>query len=186
MAIAECWSLTVTKKAHGPIMQFAYLVPDLHAAAGMWATQFGVGPFVAMEHVEYREVNYRGRNSALDLSVAFAYSGDVQIELLTQHDAAPSIFSEFRQRGGFGLQHVGALTDDLDAARAELEARGIHLVQSMISGRGTRTALFETDLHTSVALELIERTAAVMQFYSELRALANTWDGKSVVLQRVK
>jgi Glyoxalase/Bleomycin resistance protein/Dioxygenase superfamily len=176
----------VTKKAHGPIMQMAYLVPDLHAAARMWATQFGVGPFVAMEHVEYREVNYRGRSSALNVSIAFAYSGDVQIELVMQHDEAPSIFSEFRQRGGFGLQHIAALTDDLDAARTELAGRGIHLVQSMTSIRGTRTALFETDLHTGVALELIERTAGVMQFYSELRASAAAWDGKQVILQRAK
>ena len=96
------------------ICQFSYLVRDLDAAIEHWAGTLQVGPFFVLEHVPYEHCTFRGQPSDIDMSVAMAYSGAVQIELVCQHNDAPSIFSEHLSSKGEGLQHIGALISDID------------------------------------------------------------------------
>ena len=56
----------------------------------------------------------------IDMSAAIAYSGDLQIELIYQHDDAPSIYSEFSRGGRSGLQHMGVMTDSVDGDLEQL------------------------------------------------------------------
>ena len=79
----------------GPIMQNGFVVRDLEAAVHFWAETFGVGPFFAMRHIPFATCVYRGEPTDADLSVAIAYSGEHQIELVQQHNDAPSIYSEW-------------------------------------------------------------------------------------------
>jgi len=41
--------------------------------------------------------------------------GEIQVELIVQHDSAASIYSEYLARHGEGLQHLGVMTASLDA-----------------------------------------------------------------------
>ena len=51
---------------------------------------------------------FRGKLTKIDMSAAIAYSGDLQIELIYQHDDAPSIYTELPRGGRSGLQHIRA------------------------------------------------------------------------------
>ena len=82
------------------IMQFSYVVRDLDAAIEHWAGNLQVGPFFVAPHVPYTRCLYRGTPTDLDMSVAIAYTGDTQIELVQQHNDAPSIFRDFLSRRG--------------------------------------------------------------------------------------
>ncbi len=161
----------------GPIVQNAFVVRDMQAAVHHWADKIGVGPFYLLDHVAYGASYFRGAPLQLDMSVAIAQWGDMQIELIQQHDQSPSIYTEFAARHGEGLQHVGVLSDDLDAQLRHLAARGIEPVQWGATANGMRFAYVDTDAHPGGMVELIENGAAVDAFFAKIRRAAGAWDG---------
>lgn len=161
----------------GPIVQNAYVVRDMEAAAAHWSGTVGVGPFYLLEHVAFGAVQFRGAPSTLDISVAIAQWGPVQVELIVQHDASPSIYTEFAARHGEGLQHVGVLCDCVDAELARLEAFGIRPVQWGATAAGMRFAYLDTDAHPGGMIELIENGPAVQAFFAMVKKGADRWDG---------
>jgi hypothetical protein len=161
----------------GPIVQNGYVVRDLEAAAHHWANKVGIGPFYMLEHVAYGPSYFRGRPLALDMSVAIAQWGDMQIELIQQHDDAPSIYTEFSARHGEGLQHVGVLSDHLDDQLRVLAAKGVEPVQWGATANGMRFVYVGTDAHPGGMVEIIENGPAVAAFFGKIRRAASTWDG---------
>ena len=51
----------------------------------------------------------------MEMSVALANSGDLQIELIQQRNDAPSMYKEFLDSGREGLQHMSYWTRDYQA-----------------------------------------------------------------------
>ncbi len=161
-------------------MQNGFVVRDWREAAEHWAHVLGVGPFFAVEHVEFGECRYHGEPVDIDMSVAIAYAGDLQIELVQQHNDAPSIYSSFLADNPPGLQHVGALTEDLDRA---LDDNGLHdkIVQDGVTAAGQRFAYVDTVLHNGTMLEIIETDAAMQRGFDFMRNAAREWDGIAAV-----
>jgi hypothetical protein len=169
--------VTVSPPYFGPIVQNAYVVRDLEAAAHHWSAKVGVGPFYALEHIAFGPVYFRGRPLALDMSVAIAQWGEIQIELIQQHGAVASIYSEFAARHGEGLQHVGVMTANLDQHLERLKGNGIEPVQWGATANGMRFAYVGTDAHPGAMIELIETGPAVEAFFAMVRRAAVGWDG---------
>lgn len=115
----------------GSVMQLAYVPADLDAALAWWTGTMGAGPFFWMGHLELENVRFRGAPSPIDFSVAIGYWGDIQIELIVQHNEAPSIYREWRDAGHEGLHHVCITVDDLDEARRVVGAAGGSIVQEL-------------------------------------------------------
>jgi hypothetical protein len=174
------------RRAYGPILQNGYVVDDLDAAMDHWIRVVGVGPFHVLEHIAFAETWFRGARSAIDLTVAIACWGEVQIELIVQHNDAASIYREFRDTGGTGLQHVGALTDSLDKALADFAAHGVAPVQWGSTAGGMRFAYVGSDFHPGGMIELIERGPAVDAFFAAVRDSARDWDGTRPIRGRAK
>ena len=161
----------------GPIVQNAFVVRDLDAAVEHWTTTVGVGPFYLLDHIQYGEVYFRGAPLTLDMSVAIAQWGDIQIELIVQHDAATSIYSEFLARHGEGLHHLGVMTRSLDEHVERLRPLGIEPVQWGVTANGMRFAYVDTDRQAGCMIELIETGPAVEAFFAKMRKAADHWDG---------
>jgi len=161
----------------GPIVQNAYVVRDLEAAIAHWSGKIGVGPFYLLEHIAFGAVLFRGAPLTLDMSVAIAQWGEVQIELIVQHDAAASIYSEFLARHGEGLQHIGVMTASLDEHLERLRPLGIAPVQWGATAGGMRFAYIDTDAQAGGMIELIEAGPAVEAFFAKVRDAAAHWDG---------
>ena len=65
------------------IFQNAWVVDDVEAACMKWVNELGVGPFFLTEYRDtFDEVVYRGSPDRLDMYVAIAQAGPVQIELI--------------------------------------------------------------------------------------------------------
>jgi len=158
-------------------MQNGFVVSDLEAAVKHWSGKLGVGPFFLLEHIPFGTLYFRGRPVTFDMSVALAQWGEMQIELIVQHDEMPSIYSEFRTRHGTGLQHVGVMTADLDADLARLRLNSVEPVQWGSTSTGIRFAYVNTDDHAGGMLELIERGPAIEAFFGMVRQAAVAWDG---------
>ncbi len=166
--------------ALGPIMQNGYVVHDWREAAEHWATVLGVGPFFALEHVAFAECLYRGNAADIDMTVAIAYTGNYQIELVQQHNDTPSIYTDFLKRNPPGLQHVGTLVDDLDSALDTNKLRS-RIVQEGRTATGARFAYVDTVLHDGTMLELIETNAEMHRTFAYMASAAASWDGSDPI-----
>lgn len=168
----------------GHILQFSYVVRDLNAAIEHWARTLQVGPFFVLEHVPYKACQFRGAPSDIDMSVALAYSGDTQIELVQQHNDAPSIFREFLTARGEGLQHVGALSADLDSDLAMMSRQGAVPIQEGEAQNGTRFAYLDTDHYPGTMLELFQVPADIASAFDYMREKARVWNPETDSIRR--
>lgn len=145
----------------------------------------GVGPFFLLEHIAFAECRYRGRPAPIDLSVAVGQWGEVQVELIRQHDETPSIYTDFDGSRAGGLQHVGVMTDSVAADLERLGRLGIQPVQAGATANGIRFAYVNTDAlpggHPGGMIELIERGRAIEGFFRLVRESAVDWDGRDPV-----
>jgi hypothetical protein len=107
---------------HRPIVQIAYIVPEVRAAAQRWAGRVGAGPFFVFDHFELT-ATHDGKPAVLDHSPAFGQWGDVQVELIQLHELEPAPFREAFGGGKIGLHHLTWFPDDLDAEGARLGCR---------------------------------------------------------------
>ena len=164
----------------GPIFQSGYVVEDWESAARHWIDKLGVGPFFVLRHVEFSRCFYRGEATDADVTVALAFSGEHQIELVQQHNSAPSIYTDFLQRAPYGLQHVGALTADLDLALDEHGLRD-HRIQWGETVAGQRFAYVDTAFTEGTMLELIEADQSMLDAFEYMRRAATDWDGSKPI-----
>jgi hypothetical protein len=94
----------------GAVCQNGYIVRDIRAAMDHWVNVMGVGPWYYIDRVKTDYFRHRGKDSAMEMSVALANSGDLQIELIQQRNDAPSMYKEFLDSGREGLQHMSYWT----------------------------------------------------------------------------
>src|SRR5215212_9393778 len=110
-----------------PIFQYAYLVENLETSAAHWARTFEAGPFFVAAHHRGDTFRYRDTSVEADVSYAFGYAGDCQIQLIEQHDSLPSIYRDMYVDGEFGFHHVAVLVHDYAAERQRLLDQGFDL-----------------------------------------------------------
>ena len=101
----------------GPVGQLAYLPADFDAAVKYWTETMGVGPFYLMPNIRLGDCKYRGEPTDAEFSIAIAYWGDVQIELVRAENDAPSINTgEYAVNDR--LHHICIFVDSIEEARA--------------------------------------------------------------------
>ena len=160
----------------GPIRQNGYAVRDIEAAMDHWAS-LGVGPWFYFEDVPVTDFEYRGKPSDVSMSIALANSGDLQLELIQQHNDAPSLYWDFIRAHGEGLQHISAWTTDMAADLARLESAGLEIVQQGLLGHH-RFVYFDTEGgHPSTTMELYDISGRPSVLFDQIREAARTWDG---------
>jgi hypothetical protein len=168
--------------SYGQIRQLAYVVRDIERAMAHWSSVLGVGPWFYKERVGITTFRYLGQPSPPpEVSIAFANSGELQVELVQQRDELPSMYQEFLRRKGEGAQHIAFWTFDYDAMAAKLEAAGYtegHAGQ--IGQRGRFAYYMHADLPSNV-VELSEQTGGKAEFFREIAQAAINWDGRDPV-----
>ena len=162
----------------GEVRQNGYVVRDIETAMRHWTAVLGVGPFFYFERVPMQDFRYRGQPSALEVSIALANSGPLQIELIQQRNDAPSMYADFLRAGREGLQHVAYWTQGFDAEMARLTAAGFEVGQSgCVGGADGRFVYFLTEAHPGTVVELSEISGQKGQFFKLIAETAQGWDG---------
>ncbi len=171
----------------GPIRQIGHVVRDVDRAMRYWTEILGVGPFYVIAECTISNFQYRGRPSASPvITMAFAQSGNVQIELIQQHNDAPTAFREFLSAGREGVQHVSPWFDSpaaYDHARATMIAQGMEIIHETTAEDGSpRFVYFETCTPDAPLLELSEAMLSGTRIVPDTVALASVgWDGADPV-----
>jgi catechol 2,3-dioxygenase-like lactoylglutathione lyase family enzyme len=171
----------------GPVRQVGHVVRDVDRAMAYWTEILGIGPFYVFRETRMTNFHYRGhRSTDLVVTLAFAQSGDVQIELIQQHNDAPSAYREFLSAGREGVQHLSPWFDDpaqYDCARARLIAQGLQLVHETRHDDGSpRFVYFETGTPDAPLIELSEALIPAVRIVPDTVAAASIdWDGRDPI-----
>ena len=129
-----------------------------------------------MEHVPYKTCLYKGEETDIDMTVAMAYRGDIQIELVQQHNDAPSIFNTHLNSVGEGLQHMGAISDNLQADLEFYRGMGITPIQEGEAENGVIFAYLNSDQIPGTMLELVSVPDKVLSAFEYMKAAATKWN----------
>ncbi len=167
---------------YGTIRQVAYVVRDIERAMAHWSGTLGVGPWFYKPEVGITTFRYRGQPSPPpSVSIAFANSGDLQVELVQQRDDRPSMYTDFLRLQGEGAQHIAFWTYEFDTLAERLLASGYTEGHAGQIGQRGRFAYFaHADLPGNV-VELSEQTGGKAEFFREVAQAALQWDGKDPI-----
>ncbi len=156
--------------------QFGIVVGDLEEAANAWIKR-GIGPFFIWNRIDYPTFEYRGAPSQPEISLAFSYIGETQLELIHQHNEAPSVYASVRERSGYGLVHLAEYTFDLTAATSDFRRAGDRVVQYGKDREELEIMYFEGGSDGPPYLEFIATNEARARRRQRMKAAVRAWDG---------
>ncbi len=166
----------------GNVRQNGYVVRDIAAAMKFWTETLRVGPFFYIERVRTDWFRYRGDPSPVEMSIALANSGDLQIELIQQRNDAPSMYLDFLREHGEGLQHMSYWTVDYQHLHDQALAAGFTVGhEGQIGGAQGRFAYFETAGHPGTVIEISDVSGSKGRFFQYISDKAAAWDGSDPV-----
>jgi catechol 2,3-dioxygenase-like lactoylglutathione lyase family enzyme len=169
----------------GEMRQIAFVVRDLEKALRYWTETLGVGPFYMLRELVPNDYRYRGKPSPPPrITLALGFSGEVQVELIEQHDDRPSAYRDYLQSGREGFQHVSSwmTRPEYDEAVGRLRRQGVEAVhEGSIPGSGIRFIYYATDTAPGgLVYEISEgREPSIYPAIMKIRDEARTWDGKN-------
>jgi len=155
--------------------QLGFLVDDLLGVAERWTRAFGVGPFHVMPRSD-ASGSYRGADSTIDMQVAVAQAGPVQLELIQQFCDRPSVYRELCGRGASSFHQICTVTPDYDEKQAHYVGLGYELVSEFDAG-SARVAFFDTLADFGFFTEVFEQSAPVLGQLSAIAQTCAEWDG---------
>jgi hypothetical protein len=173
----------MTGTFESPIVQIAYAVDDVRAAALRWHELTGAGPFFVRDHVPTVRVLAGGESAVFDHSCALGQWGEVMVEFVHHHQLAPDGLEREMRRGGHGIHHVALFVDNLDRERRHLEASDIPLLMEAETPE-VRFMFFDPGEEMGHLVECYERTPYLDRLYRRVREASLGWDGTEVVRSR--
>ncbi|MBT7951795.1 MAG: hypothetical protein HN764_09240 [Gammaproteobacteria bacterium] len=163
------------------IVQIAYYVNDVEAAAQKAHATFGTGPFFIYKNIELLDVSYRGQKSELDHSSAYAQAGPLMIEFTQQNNNAPSAFTDMYPNHEEGFHHVAIFVDNVSEEMSSLNNEGYETVTHYFTRDGNvEVAFIDTRAVLGHMVELYKPVDALTRFYSAVAKSADNWDGKEL------
>lgn len=160
--------------AIGPVMQIAFVPADFDAAIAHWTGTMGVGPFFLIENIALEGMRYLGKPSDCIFSIALAYWGEIQIELIRQENDAPSIY---RRCEGGGLHHICVLTDDIETARGIAEAAGASILVEAKVGEDGAVLYVDTGGGPGTIVEILQPASGSDALFAMIKEASIGWDG---------
>jgi hypothetical protein len=158
------------------VRQCAYLVPALEPAVEWW-TALGVGPFLAMPEQAMQGYVHRGETVDPVLTIAFANSGELQIELIVAHDDKPSPFRESLSAGRDGAHHLAWWVEDWAGWERAAADAGWEPVTHGDGGGMAHFAYY--DLGGPLLAEVMELNDMTRWMVGAVRSAHDEWDGRT-------
>lgn len=140
----------------GKVDHFAWVVNDVRKVDAYY-TGLGFKPFAAIDHAKMADRIYRDGPGAYEMWLGWDRTGEVPREWV-QQITGPDIYVEYGKKHGEGFHHLGLTVTDMDAAIAQMTARGAPPSQSAAwntaKGKG-RAVYVDSEPYGGVTLELI-------------------------------
>ncbi len=165
----------------GPVMQIAFVPTDFDAALKYWTRTMGVGPFFLIEDIVLEDMLYLGQPSNCKFSLALAYWGDIQIELIRPENDAPGIYRGKYGVNGDVLHHTCILTDDITKARKTAEAAGAKVLVEGRVGADGGVIYVDTGNGPGSIVEVLQPATGTEGMFAMIKNASVDWDGENPV-----
>ena len=152
---------TIPKFPVGDMAQVCILVPDLDKAVENFHEIFGIAPwhFYTYGKPLVKRMTRNGKPTEYKMKVALSYFGNMRLELIEPLEG-DTVYSEFIEKHGYGVHHLGILTDNMQKSIKEAADAGIKMTMDG-AGFGPdddgHYAYLDTEELIGTTLELIER-----------------------------
>jgi len=156
---------------HYTCIQNAYVVTDLDEAIKRFTREAGYGPWLVSRHVKLPRVLYRGNEAELDMSAAFTQAGDVQIELICQHNDGPSVYRDLYPKGTGGFHHTAMFVPDYEEAIRAYEDAGYPCAAYFELPDNGSACYMDTSPLLGHMIELYRDTQGIHDLYGAVRDL---------------
>jgi len=143
------------------IAQICIVVKDLDQTVENFWKFFGVGPwhFYTYGRPLVKRMTRHGKPCEYRMRVALANIGAMRIELIEPLEG-DTVYAEFVEKHGYGVHHLGILTDNMAESVKKAEAAGFEMTMDG-AGFGPdddgHYAYLDTEDRIYTTLELIER-----------------------------
>jgi len=141
------------KTPFSKLVQVSVVVKDIDRAIEHYES-LGIGPFKRISLEGLMEKIQYGKPVDLNLKVAIANAGSIDIELIQPVEGAP-LQQEFLDTKGEGINHIGFRVDDIDKEEANLVRKGLKVVQRVRRSTGG-SSYFDTRDVGGVLFELYQ------------------------------
>ncbi len=163
------------------VVQVAYHVPDIEAAALAMAKQTGAGPFFISRNIQLAQSEHRGEACPFVHSSAYGQWGSVMIEFVQQDSPGPSPFRDLFQAHERGLHHMAVMTFDLNASYQHFEDHGMPRATRAVTHSGVEFAFLDALETLGHFIEIYEASPQLLGFYERVRAAAVGWQGEAPI-----
>ena len=166
----------------GPAKQIAYMVDDIDAAVRRWHEEYGVGPFLVTRNAApLSNAYYRGEKARTTrVNIAFAYVGDMQLELIELIGDTPGLYKEALDRKNYGVHHYAALVVDFAKAYNWALDHGYDaVIDSGVDGLARMSYMENTD--AGIILEVIEWNGLTRPYFEGIEKMVKSADKKQLV-----
>ena len=143
------------------VAQICILVPDIEKAVEIWWKKFGIGPWHLYTYGKplVKRMPRHGKPCEYKMKIALSYIGKMRIELIEPLEG-DTVYKEFIEDHGYGVHHLGVLTDDMKGSLKNAESAGIAMTMDG-AGFGPdddgHYAYLDTEKLIGTTIEFIER-----------------------------
>lgn len=141
------------------VSQIGIVVPDIGAAVRHYSKFLNIKPWFRSK-TRSNDAAFRGESFPLQLEIALAFSGGMEIELIQMLTDRECIYSDIMRNRGGGLHHVGIMVTGFDRKLDRMKAAGIGVIQSgvirTVGGAVTKYAYLDTVSTCGIVSEIIE------------------------------
>ncbi len=143
------------------IAQICIIVPDIDKAVENFWDVFGIGPwnFYTYGKPLVKRMTRNGKPAEYKMRVALANAGNMRIELIEPLEG-DTVYKEFVDKHGYGVHHLGVLTENMAESIKQAEDAGMAMTQDG-AGFGPdddgHYAYIDTEELIGTTIELIER-----------------------------
>jgi len=143
------------------IAQICIIVPDIDKAVENFWNVFGIGPwnFYTYGKPLVKRMTRNGKPAEYKMRVALANAGNMRIELIEPLEG-DTVYKEFVDKHGYGVHHLGVLTENMTESIKQAEDAGMAMTQDG-AGFGPdddgHYAYIDTEELIGTTIELIER-----------------------------
>ncbi len=143
------------------VAQRCILVPVIEKAVEIWWKKFGIGPWHLYTYGKplVKRMTRHGKPCEYKMKIALSYIGKMRIELIEPLEG-DTVYKEFIEDHGYGVHHLGVLTDDMKGSLKNAESAGIAMTMDG-AGFGPdddgHYAYLDTEKLIGTTIEFIER-----------------------------
>ena len=146
------------KSAFSEFHHLMIVVKDIEKTVKYYES-IGIGPFKAYPPLhEYEKLNVKDEAAFYKLKMQEARIGSIVLQLC-QPGPGESIYKDFLERKGEGVQHIGFVVNDVEKEETELKQKGFKVLNSGRRADGSGFTYFDTQDDAGVTL-LIRKTSS--------------------------